>query len=92
MCLIRKFKQILPRLSLLNICKTFIRTRLDYANIIYDQAYNSASHNKRESIQCNICLAITGAVRRTSTEKAIRKAGFRISKMEGMVQKALSFL
>ena len=46
MGLLRKFQQILPRSSLLTIYKTFIRSRLDYADIIYDQAYNSASHNK----------------------------------------------
>ena len=65
--LLRKFQQILPRSSLLTIYKTFIRSRLDYADIIYDQAYNSAFHDKLESIQYNACLAITGAIRGTST-------------------------
>ena len=50
MGLLRKFQQILPRSSLLTIYKTFIRSRLDYADIIYDQAYNSAFHDKLESI------------------------------------------
>ena len=49
MGLLRKFQQILP--SLLTIYKTFIRIRLDYANIIYEQGYNSAFRDKRESIQ-----------------------------------------
>ena len=69
MGLLRKFQQILPRSSPLTIYKTFIRSRLDYADIIYDQAYNSAFHDKLESIQYNTCLAITGAIRGTSTEK-----------------------
>ena len=64
-----KFQQILPRSSLLTIYDTFIGSRLDYANITYDQAYNSAFHDKLESIQYNACLAITGAIRGTSTEK-----------------------
>ena len=68
MGLLRKFQQILPRSSLLTIYKTFIRSRLDYANIIYHQAYNSAFHHKLESIQYNPCLAITGTIRGTSTE------------------------
>ena len=46
MGLLRKFQQISPGSSFLTIHKTFLRSRLDYADIIYDQAYNSASHNK----------------------------------------------
>ena len=73
--LLRKFQQILPRSSLLTIYKTFIRSQLDYADIIYDQAYNSAFHDKLESIQYNACLAITGAIRGTSTEKIYQELG-----------------
>ena len=71
MGLLRKFQQILPRSTLLTIYKTFVRYRLDYANIIYDQAYNSAFHDKLESIQYNACLAITGAI----TEKIYQELG-----------------
>ena len=69
MGLLRKFQQILPRSSLLTIYKTFIKNQLNYADIIYDQAYNSPFHDKLESILYNACLAITGAIRGTSTEK-----------------------
>ena len=41
MGLLHKFEQVLSRSSLLTICKTFIRSRLDYVDIIYNQAYNS---------------------------------------------------
>ena len=37
--------------------------------LIYDQAHNSAFHDKLESIQYNTCLAITGAIMAASTEK-----------------------
>ena len=74
MGLLRKFQQVLPRSTVLTTYKTFIRSRLDYANIIYDQACNSAFHDKLESIQYNACLAITGAIRCTSTEKNIPRA------------------
>ena len=77
--LLRNFQQILPRSSLLTICKTFIRSQLDYADIIYDQACNPAFHDKLESIQHNACLAITGAIKGTSTEKYIPRTRFRIS-------------
>ena len=53
---LRKIQQILSKSTLLTIYKTFIRSRLDYTDIIYDQAYNSAFHNKLESIQYNACL------------------------------------
>ena len=66
---LRTFEQILPRSTLLTIYKTFIRSWLYYGDIIYGQAYNSAFHDKLESIQYNACLAITGAIRGTSTEK-----------------------
>ena len=63
MGLLPKFQQILAKWSLLTIYKTFIRSLLDYANIIYDRAYNSFFHDKLESIDYNACLTITGAIR-----------------------------
>ena len=68
-----KFQQILPRTCLLIVYKTFIRSPLGCANIIYDQAYNSAFHDKLGSVQYNACLAITGEIRGTSTEKPYLK-------------------
>ena len=65
----RRFQPIPPRSSLLTINKTFIRSQLDFADVIYDQACNSSFHEKLESIQDNACLAITGAIRGTSSEK-----------------------
>ena len=64
MGLIRKFQPILPRFSLLTIYKTFIRSHLDYGEIIYDQNYNASFHRKLESIQYFACLAITGTISR----------------------------
>ena len=65
MGLLCKFQQILSRSGFLTIYKTFIRSRLDYADIIYDQAYNCAIHDKLGSIQYNARLAIIGAIRGT---------------------------
>ena len=50
--LLRKLHNILPRSALLIIYKTFIRPHLDYGDIIYDQAYNAAFHQKLELVQC----------------------------------------
>ena len=44
--LLRRFQPILPISSLLTIYKTFIRSQLGYADVIYDQAYNSCFHEK----------------------------------------------
>ena len=69
MGLLRKFQPIPPRSSLLTY------NNLNYADMIYDQAWNSAFYEKLESIQYNACLAITGALRPTSTEKLYHKLG-----------------
>ena len=89
--LFRKFQQILPRSSLLTIYKTFIRSRLDYADIIYHQAHNSAFHDKLESIQYNACLAITGAIRGTSTEKIYQELGLESLKSRRWFRKLCYF-
>ena len=70
-----KFQLIFQRSSFLTIYKAFIRSRLDYAGIIYDQAYNSAFHGKLESVQYNACLPIAGLTRGTLTEKLYKKLG-----------------
>ena len=70
MDLLRKFQQILPRSFLRTIYKTVMRS-LRLCRVINGQAYNSAFHDKLESIQYNACLAITSAVRGTSTESLL---------------------
>ena len=81
MGLLRKFQQILPRSSLLTIYKTFIRSQLDYADIIYDQAYNSAFHDKLES----------GAIRGASTEKIYQELGLESLKSRRWFRKLCHF-
>ena len=49
--LLRKFQNLLPRKSLLTIYKSFIRSHLDYGDIIYDQSYNTSFHQRLESLQ-----------------------------------------
>ena len=83
--LLRRFQPILPRSSLLTICKTFIRNQLDFADVIYDQAYNFSFHEKLESLQYNVCLTITGAIK----GKTLPRVRVRISKIETLVSKTL---
>ena len=74
--LLCKLQDTLPRTWLITIFKLFIRTHLDYGDIIYDWAYNTSFHQNIESVQYNAALAITGAVRGTSREKLCQELGF----------------
>ena len=67
--LLRKLRNLLPRTILITIYKAFIRSHLDYGDILYDQALNKLPKEKLESIQYNACLALTGAIRSTPIEK-----------------------
>ena len=73
--LLRKFQNFLPRKLLLTIYKSFIRPHFDYGDIIYDQTYNTSFHQRLESLQYNVALAITGAIRGTSKEKLYNELG-----------------
>ena len=81
----------MPRPTLVTIYKTFIRSRLEYADIIYDQAYNSNFHDKLESIQYNACLAKTGIIRGTSTEKVYQELGLESLKSRRWFRKHCHF-
>ena len=67
--LLRKVQPVLPRSSILTIFKTFIRSHFDSADVVYDQSYKPSFHEKRESIQYNTALKVTGAVRGSYSEK-----------------------
>ena len=87
MGLLHKSQQILLRYKY----KTFIKSRLDYADIIYDQAYNSAFHDKLESVEYNAWLTLTGAIRRTSTEKTYQELGLESLKSRRWFRKLCHF-
>ena len=67
--IILKLNNILPLSALLTIYRSFVRTRFDYVDVIYDQAENESFSSKIESGQYNSSLVITGAIRGTSQEK-----------------------
>ena len=73
--LLRKFQNFLPTKSLLAIYKSFIRPHLNYGDIIYDQPYNTSFRQWLESLQYNVALAITGAIRGNSKEKLYNELG-----------------
>ena len=89
--LLRKFQQILPRQSLITIYKSFIRPHLDYGDIVYDRAFNESFHKYLESIQYNAAIAITGAIRGTSSEKLFQELGLESSKSRRWLRKFRMF-
>ena len=62
--LLYKLQSLLPRAPLITIYKSFIRSHLDYGDMIYDQTFNLSFQQKMETIQYNAALAITGAIKR----------------------------
>ena len=87
----RRFQPILSRSSLLTIYKTFIRSQLDYADVIYDQAYDSSFHEKLESLQYNACMGITGTITETSLEKLYQELGLESLKSRSWFRKLCNF-
>ena len=73
--ILRKLRFYIPRSSLLTLYKSFIRSSLDYADVIYDQPNNASFSDKLEILQYNAALAITGAIRGTSREKLFNELG-----------------
>ena len=91
MGLLLRFQPIPPRSSLLTIYKTIIRSQLDIADAIYDQAYNSRFHENLEVIQYNACLEITGTIGRTSLEKLYLELGLESLKSRRWFRKICHF-
>ena len=70
-----KFQGVLSRTSLITIFKSFARPHLDYGDIIYDQTFNESFHQRIESRQYNAAIAITGAIKCTSSGKLYQELG-----------------
>ena len=84
--IILKLQNVLPRSALLTVYKSFIRPLLDYGDIIYDKAFNESFHKKLESLQYNAALAITGAIKGSSTEKLYEELGLESPKIKTLLK------
>ena len=73
--LIFKLQTCFPRAPLITFYKSFIRSHLDYGDMIYDQTFNILFQQKVETTQYNAALAITGAKRSSSCEKLYQELG-----------------
>ena len=72
--LLHKLQSLLPSTPLI-IYKSFIRSHLDYGDMIYDQTFNMSFQQKMETMQYNAALAITGPIRGSSREKLYQELG-----------------
>ena len=72
---IKRLSKMLPRYSLLTICKSFVRPDFDYGDILYDQPNHKSFYQKIETVQYSAALAITGAIKGTSQIKLYNELG-----------------
>ena len=89
--LTRKLQNLLPRTVLITLHKAFVRPNLDYGDIIYDHVHNASFHQKLESLQYNVCLAITGAIHGSSRERIYQELGFESLQQHPWYRKLCSF-
>ena len=65
----------MPQKPLVTIYKAFLRTLIDYGDIIYEQPQNDSFSEKLESMQYKATLAITCAIQGTSRDKIYQELG-----------------
>ena len=71
--------------------KPEITPHLDYGEVIYDRAYNTSLHQNLESLQYSAAIAITGAIRETSSEKLFQELGLETIKSRRWLRKLCLF-
>ena len=76
---------------MITIYKSFNRPQLDYGDIVFDRAFNKSFHKNLESIQYNAAIAITGAIRGTSSEKLFQELGLESLKSRRWLRKLCLF-
>ena len=72
--LLRKFQSTLPIPSFLTIQKSFIRPRLDYGDIIYDQAHNSSFNKTQETFKVMWLWLLRARLEVSSRQALVHKA------------------
>ena len=89
--LLWKLQNLLLIATLITIFKAFVRSHLDYEEMLYDQAFNISFPDRLESVQYNACLAITGAIRGTSKEKLYQELGLESLRLRRWYRKLCLF-
>ena len=72
------------------IYKSFIWPHLDYDDVVYDRAFNESFHQSLESLQYSAAIAITDAIRGTSSAFSRTRPGN--PKIRTLTEKIMSVL
>ena len=88
---LRNLSSKLPRQALVTIYKAFIRSHLDYGDIVHDKSINKTFINKIDKAQHDAALAITGTIRGTSREKLYAEVGIESLKFRRWFKKLACF-
>ena len=73
------------------IYKSFVRSHLDYGDLIYDQRNNEIFCQQIESVQCNASLATTCTIKGTSRLKLYNEIGLELLKFGRWFRKLCTF-
>ena len=82
----------LSRPPLIAIYQSFIWPHPDYGDVIYDQTCNPSVHQKPVSIQYNVALATTRAIREKSGEKLIMNQVLNLLREDGGIVNFVAFI
>ncbi|CAG2205733.1 unnamed protein product [Mytilus edulis] len=83
---ILRMRHILPRLCIEKLYKTFVRSLLDYADVIYDNCTSADSANI-EHVQRRACIISTGAIRVTKHVTLLKEVGLELLKTRRQVHR-----
>jgi hypothetical protein len=72
--IISKIRDLLPRLCIETLYKSFVGSPLDYSDVIYDNCSNIDSI-KIENIQRRACILLTVTIRVTKLKTLLKEAG-----------------
>ena len=72
--IINATRHVLPRLWMETLYKSFVRSLLDYSDVIYDNCA-SIDSSSLESGQCLACLFLTGEIRVTKHQTLLKEVG-----------------
>ena len=64
----------------MTFCKPCARSYLDYGDVTYDRASNKSFHQSFQSLKYSSAIAMTGAIRGTSSEKLFQELGLELIK------------
>ena len=69
----KRLSLMLSRNQVLTIYKTFVRSHLDYGDMIYDKPFNDSFKEKLGKVQYCVALIITGTIKGTFQERLYKE-------------------